>query len=325
MIRLTSLRLVVVVGRALLVCLFIAPALVRAQILPELSLSITGSSSPLGSMAVSRQYELPGHLALPEAFDPSMLKPWKSGIVATVFWVGEKPSKNNPTPNYASSWDPHWSANFGGYDDPAPEKRSAKYFGPTNFVPKQNPFYVALPYNDCLTYKATKPDASKVVPWFKDVFQREGQSVCQNRWIAIRYQSHTCYAQWSDCGPFLTDDADYVFGDAQPRNPNNDGAGLDMSPAVRDYLSFHSGKRVDWRFVEASEVPEGPWKSFGITGAFPPPQSDRPAPAPQVTLVSYHTSSSSSTGSKAHANTHNLSKADRIKALRQQRDAWLSK
>ena len=35
--------------------------------------------------------------------------PWKSQIVTTVFWIGEKPTENNPVPNRASSWDKEWS------------------------------------------------------------------------------------------------------------------------------------------------------------------------------------------------------------------------
>jgi len=34
--------------------------------------------------------------------------PWKKNITATVFWVGEKPTAKNPTPNNKSSWDQNW-------------------------------------------------------------------------------------------------------------------------------------------------------------------------------------------------------------------------
>jgi len=107
-----------------------------------------------------------------------------------------------------------------------------------------------------------------VVPWFKSTFHRHGESVCRNRWIAIRHGDRVCYAQWSDCGPWVTDDAKYVFGDARPSNPNNDGAALDVAPAVRDFLGMRSGGRCDWRFVEEHEVPEGPWRSYGTNNPF---------------------------------------------------------
>lgn len=66
---------------------------------------------------------------------------WRGNVVATVFWVGEKPTVNNPTPNHASAWDPNWESNFGGYDDP--KRRDGLL--PAGFVPQLNPFYVALP------------------------------------------------------------------------------------------------------------------------------------------------------------------------------------
>ncbi len=44
--------------------------------------------------------------------------PWKRNVIATVFWVGEQPTENNPTPNDKSAWDPNWQSNYGGYDDP---------------------------------------------------------------------------------------------------------------------------------------------------------------------------------------------------------------
>jgi hypothetical protein len=72
--------------------------------------------------------------------------PWKTNIVTTVFWVGELPTANNPVPNRASSWDQNWTANYGGYDNPDPATR--RDLIPAKFTPRQNPFYIALPYND---------------------------------------------------------------------------------------------------------------------------------------------------------------------------------
>jgi hypothetical protein len=156
---------------------------------------------------------------------------------------------------------------FGGYDDPDPMHR-ARDFRPAAFVPRQNPFYVALPYNDCYDCKSTKNEASRVVPWFYQAFKKCGQSVCKDRWIALRCGDRTCYAQWSDCGPFSTEDAKYVFGNTAPANRENGGAGIDFSPAVRDHLGFKSGGKCDWRFVDLAEVPEGPWKLYGANNPF---------------------------------------------------------
>jgi hypothetical protein len=193
--------------------------------------------------------------------------PWKVDIVATVFWVGEQPTENNPTPNDKSSWDTQWMQNYGGYDDPDPTKRKDN-FTPMGFTPKQNPFYVALPYNDVIDYDSHKPEASRVIPWFKQRFVRSGKTVLKGQWIAIRYGNRVCYAQWEDCGPFVTDDHEYVFGNARPKNTSNRGAGIDISPGVRDYLGISSSGRCDWRFVDVSEVPAGPWRSLGSNNHF---------------------------------------------------------
>src|SRR6201984_347721 len=45
-------------------------------------------------------------------------RPWKTGIVTTIFWIGERPTANNPVSNDSSSWDPNWFSDYGGYDDP---------------------------------------------------------------------------------------------------------------------------------------------------------------------------------------------------------------
>jgi hypothetical protein len=51
-----------------------------------------------------------------------------------------------------------------------------------------------------------------------------------------------------------------VFGDEMPRPNVNHNAGIDLSPAVRDYLEMSGMDQCDWKFVEAKEIPEGPWK-----------------------------------------------------------------
>jgi len=192
--------------------------------------------------------------------------PWKTGIVTTVFWVGERPSGNNFTPNHSSSWDVNWAQNFGGYDNPDPAER--RHFLPAKFIPRQNPFYVALPYND-VTRGTTKPEARRVIPWFKEDFEREGKSVCRDRWVAIRNSAgKTVYAQWSDCGPFRTDHWEYVFGNQRPKPNLNKGAGLDVSPAVRDFLGLDGTDVTDWKFVEFKDVPSGPWSHYGDNNTF---------------------------------------------------------
>ena len=210
-------------------------------------------------------------LSLPAIFSPDQPRmtytsyPWKNDIQTTIFWVGEKATRNNPVPNSASSWDTKWSKSFGGYDDPDPKARNG--YLPKKFMPKQNPFYFALPYND-VGLMSTKDSAKKYIPWFQEAFYREGRSVLKGRWIAIRYRDRVCYGQWEDCGPFETDNWEYVFRDSRPRTKGNGGAGLDVSPAIRDYLGFRGNVKCDWRFVDLHEIPEGPWKKWGHNNPF---------------------------------------------------------
>jgi len=202
----------------------------------------------------------------PTGFRPGFNRyPWKTRIVTTVFWVGETPTQNNPVPNHKSSWDAQWARNFGGFDNP--NEAARRNFIPLAFVPRQNPFYVALPYND-VTRGTTKPESRKAIPWFKQAFERPGKSVCKGRWVAIKRGARICYAQWEDCGPFRTDHWQYVFGNERPLPNLNQGAGLDVSPAVRDYLGMGGKDVCDWKFVEARDVPPGPWTKFGDNNTF---------------------------------------------------------
>lgn len=191
--------------------------------------------------------------------------PWKLSIVTTIFWIGERAGGNNPVPNYRSSWDAAWASSYGGYDNPDPATR--RNFVPVNFVPRQNPFYVALPYND-VEGGHTKSEAAQVIPWFKSAFVRDGQTVLKSRWVAIRHGNRICFAQWEDCGPFRTDHWQYVFGNERPRPNLNQGAGLDVSPGVRDYLGLGNKDLCDWKFVEFREVPPGPWALYGDNNTF---------------------------------------------------------
>jgi hypothetical protein len=220
--------------------------------------------------------------------------PWKTGISTTTFWVGEHAAKNNPVPNHASSWDGKWAKNFGGTD--TPDNRDG--YLPANLVPRQNPFYVALPYND-VTRGKHKPEASKVIPWFNEAFEKGGKTVLKGRWIAIRFKDKVAYAQWEDCGPFRTDHWQYVFGNERPKPNLNKGAGLDVSPAVRDFLGMKASDVTDWKFVDFDEVPTGPWATHGDNNTFvinernghdrvamaKPAESSRPAPAPVATSI----------------------------------------
>lgn len=231
--------------------------------------------APLFPQAAATQPSSTRNIAGPLVFTPTSRTsptaafarqfPWKSNIVTTVFWIGEKPTANNPTPNKSSSWDKDWSQSYGGYDNPDPSQR--RNLIPANFTPRQNPFYCALPYND-KAREGHRPEASQVIPWFKEAYQGPAVSTCKGRWIAIRKGGKTAYAQWEDAGPFRTDHWQYVFGNERPKPNLNQGAGLDVSPAIREFLSLQDTDVTDWKFVEFKDVPVGPWAKYGNNNTF---------------------------------------------------------
>ena len=191
--------------------------------------------------------------------------PWKTRIVTTVFWIGEQPGGHNLVPNRTSAWDKQWTKSYGGFDDPNPAHRSN--YVPVKFTPRQNPFYCALPYND-KAHTGHRPEAPRVIPWFQQAYQGPAVSTCKDRWVAIRKGNRIAYAQWEDAGPFRTDHWQYVFGNERPKTNLNKGAGLDVSPAVRDYLGLKQTDVTDWQFVDFGEVPRGPWSIFGENNTF---------------------------------------------------------
>lgn len=183
--------------------------------------------------------------------------PVHTGISTTFFWIGEEASDDNKDiSNSPSAWDDHWKKHFGGTDDP---KKRDGYF-PSKFTPKENPFYVALPYNDFDKKGKWKADAQKIIPWASEASVSDDESYCKNRWVKIMKGGKTVYAQWEDVGPFGEDDSAYVFGTSAPKSKTNKHAGLDVSPAVRDFLGLKDVDTTDWVFVDEKDVPDGPWK-----------------------------------------------------------------
>ena len=179
-------------------------------------------------------------------------------ILTTYFWVGEQSGPDNGfIPNAASTWDEQWQTHYGGVDDPVHRNN----YQPAAFTPKENPFYFALPYSDIDSNGKRKPSATSC----PNAAPHSTYSWCKNSWVAISHGGKIAYAQWEDAGPFSEDDIDYVFGTAEPKNKQGAKAGLDVSPAVKDYLGLSDVDRCDWGFVDASNVPEGPWKNVLTT------------------------------------------------------------
>ncbi|HAV11712.1 MAG TPA: hypothetical protein DCX32_04215 [Candidatus Moranbacteria bacterium] len=185
--------------------------------------------------------------------------PIHRNIITTVFWVGEKADEDNGhIANSMSAWDSKWEEHFGGVDDP--EEREGLL--PDAFTPDENPFYFALPYNDFTDEGKRKTEVFSLAGWTDGAEFSDGESLLKNRWIRIEKNGRSAFAQWEDIGPFEEDDADYVFGGDPPKNTEGKRAGLDVSPAVRDYLGIGGVETVDWQFVEEEDVPDGPWKKI---------------------------------------------------------------
>jgi hypothetical protein len=194
--------------------------------------------------------------AAPATDARSVEEPAMKKAISTVFWVGEPADGDNGgIANRASAWDEEWTDHFGGIDDPA--KRQG--YLPAAFQPKENPFYVALPYNDIDT-KGSRKQSAPLCP-NANVLQSQPYSWCKNAWVKIEYKGKIVYAQWEDVGPFEEDDAAYVFGNTdKPKNRRGMQAGIDVSPAVQTYLGLQDVDIVTWSFVETGKLPEGPWK-----------------------------------------------------------------
>lgn len=182
--------------------------------------------------------------------------PWHRQVTATVFWIGEEESEDNDfISNSESIWDKTWQQNYGGIDDP----KNRNGFLPKDFTPSQNPFYIALPYTDISG--GVRKENSKNTPWYESE-AAPSRTILKNRWLELQTAEKSCYAQWEDVGPFETDDYDYVFGEASPKNNFGVGAGIDISPAVRDCLGVGDVSKLDWRFVDFEDVPDGDWKKI---------------------------------------------------------------
>jgi hypothetical protein len=181
-------------------------------------------------------------------------------VISTIFWVGESASGDNGgISNKASAWDEHWQDHFGGVDNP---KRRNGYF-PADFVPKENPFYVALPYSD-LTGSGRRKATAVNCPLYSQ-FKGQPFSWCKNSWVALRHTGKIVYAQWEDVGPIEEDDFSYVFGASVPKNTRDAGAGIDVSPAIAILLGLGDVDHLDWSFVDTNVVAGGVWNQIVTT------------------------------------------------------------
>ena len=161
---------------------------------------------------------------------------WHTGITATIFWIGEPQGNGSSEDNAVSAYDGDWQAHYGGYDD----YQCRNGWHPCGFTPKENPFYVTVPYEN---------------------------THLKNRWVRIERNGITAYGQVEDSGPYVYHDYNYVYKCApKPLNRRANNAGMDVSPALRDYLKFeglnNDENKVNWQFVDWECVEPGPWKEI---------------------------------------------------------------
>jgi hypothetical protein len=190
--------------------------------------------------------------------------PWHPGITASVFGPNEDANADNAfISNAESAWDKAW-------------RRHARH---------ENKFFVAIPYADYLDDGRFNPDNVRI-PWHRR--NAWGRSEIKNHWVEIVRRAGTrtfrAYGQVEDVGPSdkrtsaAVSDPDYVFGPpghdpsapivVPPKNTFGLRAGIDLSPRLARALRIHGSGTVRWRFVDAGDVPRGPWTKV-VTSSLP--------------------------------------------------------
>ena len=125
--------------------------------------------------------------------------------------------------------------------------RAANDFFPTQMTPKQNPFYLDLPVID----------RSLKNRWVQ--LQKDGVPVMARSRTPVRRSTTT--PPTSSATPV-------------PRTPGSTAPASTSRPALNGCLGFSqlngASDRVDWRFVEQSDVPAGPWTRIITTNPVVP-------------------------------------------------------
>ncbi len=187
--------------------------------------------------------------------------PWHPWTVASVFGPNENATADNAfISNAQSAWDKDW-------------RRHA---------PHENRFFVAVPYADYLDDGGFNPDNVRI-PWHRA--NVSGRSEVKNRWVEVTRRAGgrtlTAFGQVEDVGPSdkraatAVSDPDYVFGPSghdpaepirvKPKNTFGLRAGIDLSQELARALKLAGSGTVNWRFVAADDVPEGPWTKVVTT------------------------------------------------------------
>ncbi len=299
-----------------------APSSAAASAAPVASAPAKGTVAPPVAPADSVKAAKPAPAPVapaPVAPAPSAY-PTHTNIVGTTFWVGEIFNANladgsQVCSTYNGQWAlQHTGVNlgttpssasgcpgsvYGGCDGVSSgtgsnftcstEARDASngYFPKNQPTPKENPFYLDLPYDD-VNDSAAFQQRCQVIPWAAADNAATGVNHCadpnysymKNHWVKLSGPNgNVCYGQIEDAGPSsgtAYHDAAYVFGSTNLRPANTDfsadaaqGAGMDVSPALNGCLGFAeldgSGDHVSWSFVDRANVPAGPWLTVQTT------------------------------------------------------------
>ncbi len=220
--------------------------------------------------------------------------PWKE-VAASTFYIGEEANASNADiTNVETQWYSDAVGHFGSGPDrwgprdpsaPGAWDNRADWYPRDGLCPAgvtlyQNPFYVALPtpdYDENRRLTEAEPwiwasrDILPELKRFENGKFKDGESPFKDLWIQVEYGGRTAFGQLEDIGPAdktgaIVADYSYVWGDSpQPKNEFGMKAGIDLSPALTDYLGTNGEAMVRWRFVPTDQVPEA-WKILVTAG-----------------------------------------------------------
>ena len=111
-----------------------------------------GAQSSVSAKLVHPSASVPGDIARPRG----RRYPRHTGIIATTFWVGEIFDPSSPNGSQViSTYDAHWMPHYGGCDGVMTDggcqtqrRVAANGYFPTRMTPRENPFYLDLPFDD---------------------------------------------------------------------------------------------------------------------------------------------------------------------------------
>jgi hypothetical protein len=203
-----------------------------------------------------------------------------AGVVLLLLWAtrGSTPSTtpvSNAVPTAASNIIPDIpedtkKTEVAPYASPFKSAMTANFFmgepavSSNTFIQSENLFYVGLPYAE-LDASGNFKKSANTIPWYKPGLS----PLLKNHWVEIVHMGSVCFAQWEAVGPNGDDDFAYVFGSSTiPMSMLGERAALEVSPMLSKCLGMTDSDITSWRFVDASEVPSGPWKDI-VTSSGP--------------------------------------------------------